>query len=105
MLFGSGLVQSEKVQTNAAIVPIDNLYLAVVLHTGLIGLALTMVLFWIFWETIRNRAESRTSYIHTAVAASFSALWCSGLFQVGSTALGAIVLLSAVSKTESTSTP
>jgi hypothetical protein len=62
-------------------------------------LALTMALFWVLWEEIRKKAESRTSYLYTAVAASFSTLWCVGLFQVGATALGGILLLCAVCKT------
>jgi O-Antigen ligase len=98
LLFGSGLVQSEKVHTNASIIPIDNLYLAITLHIGLIGLAVTMVLFWILWEEIRKKAESRTSYLYIAVAASFSTLWCVGLFQVAWTSLGGLLLLCAVSK-------
>jgi hypothetical protein len=97
-LFGSGLVQSEKVQTNGSIVPIDNLYLAVTLHTGIVGLALTMALFWTLWEWLRKRAELRTSYLYTAVAASFSTLWCVGLFSVSAAALGGMLLLCAVSK-------
>jgi O-Antigen ligase len=97
-LFGSGLVQSEKVHTNASIVPIDNLYLAITLHTGLIGLALAMALFWSLWDEIRKKAEARTSYLYTAVAASLSTLWCVGLFQVAWTSLGAMVLLCAVSR-------
>jgi len=98
LLFGSGMVQSEKVQTNASIVPIDNLYLAVTLHTGIIGLALTMTLFWTLWEVLRKKAESRSSTLYTAVAASFSTLWCVGLFSVSATALGGMLLLCAVCK-------
>jgi hypothetical protein len=105
LLFGSGLVQSERVQTNAAIVPIDNLYLAVTLHIGLIGLVLTMVLFWALWEEVRTRAETRKSYLYTAVASSFSTLWCVGLFSVSATTLGAMMLLYTVSKVDGSGQP
>jgi hypothetical protein len=98
LLFGSGIIQSEKVQTNASIVPIDNLYLAIVLHSGLFGLGLTMALVWALWEWVRKKAESRASPLHTAVAASFSTLWCVGLFSVSAAVLGAMLLLCAVSK-------
>lgn len=100
ILFGSGVIQSQKVGTNSSIVPIDNLYLAVTLHTGLIGLGLVMALFWAFWEKIRKKAEAGNSYLYTAVAASFSSLWCAGLFQIATTALGGMLLLCAVSKVD-----
>lgn len=98
LLFGSGIIQSDKVQTNASIVPIDNLYLAIVLHSGLFGLGLTMALVWALWEWVRKKAESRASPLHTAIAASFSTLWCVGLFSISAAVLGAMLLLCAVSK-------
>jgi hypothetical protein len=100
LLFGYGLVQGE-VLDPTGLGESDNLYLALVLHIGVIGLCLMMLLLWQLWQLVRREAEKRQSYLTTAVAATYSTLLLTGLFKI--TSLGMIFLFFAISNRASPS--
>ncbi len=94
LLFGYGMVQG------AALDPTgtggsDNLYLALILHIGLIGLSLMLFLLWHLWNLVRKEAEAKRSYLTTAVAAAYSTVLLAALFKINF--FGVIFLLFAVS--------
>ncbi len=94
LLVGYGLVQNGKIDPTG-LGGSDNLYLAIVLHIGLIGLCLIMLLVWRLWQLIRKQAEMRTSYLTTAVAATYSTILLTGLFKINF--FGVIFLFFAIS--------
>jgi len=100
LLVGYGLVQNGKIDPTG-LGGSDNLYLAIILHIGVVGLCLMMLLVWHLWQLVRKEAETRTSYLTTAVAATYSTLLLTGLFKINS--FGIIFLFFAISKTSSTS--
>jgi hypothetical protein len=95
LLIGYGLVQNSKIDP-AGLGLSDNLYLATVLHIGLIGLCLMMLLLWNLWQVVRKEAEMRTSFLTIAVAATYSTLLLTGLFKINS--FGMIFLFFAISE-------
>jgi hypothetical protein len=100
LLFGYGLVQNGKLDPTG-LGGSDNLYLGVILHIGIIGLSLFMLLLWQFWQLLRKEAERRTSYFTTAIAATYSTVLLTGLFKLNF--FGAIFLLFAISNRASPS--
>lgn len=97
LLFGLGIVQNGKLLSINAPVYIDNLYLTVAMHIGLVGLILYLFLAWRLWEDVRRNAESRNSYLHSAVAATFSTFLLMGFFNNVPLILGAYFMLYAIS--------
>ena len=95
LLFGYGMVQNSKVDPTG-LGGSDNLYLAVILHIGIVGLSLVMLLLWHLWQLVRTEAETRTSYLTTAVAATYSTVLLTGMFKLNF--FGAIFLIFAISK-------
>lgn len=99
ILFGFGLVQNHKIGNNlSSSLPIDNLFIATVLHIGVIGLAAFLWLAWELWEKIRVEAETRESALYTGVASVFSVILLIGLYTILSFPLGAFLLLVAVTR-------
>ncbi|WP_158749466.1 O-antigen ligase [Acidobacterium sp. S8] len=91
-LFGFGISQSERLNANS-VVAIDNIYLATILHIGIVGLMILMAILWRLWEEIRKRAESEKNILISAVAAYYSTLLCVGLFTQAVAAATAALLL------------
>ena len=101
MLFGYGIVQNGATKGSAAIVAIDNLYLATVLHIGIIGLVLLMLLSWWLWLEVWKAAVLTRSSLLVAVAASYSTLWVVGIFALGSAQMATILLLFSICSIDS----
>jgi len=95
LLLGYGLVQGQKLDPTGT-GGSDNLYLALILHIGVLGLGLMMFLFWHLWQAVRKEAETRRSYLTTAVAATYSTLLMAGLFDLST--FGMFFLLFAISE-------
>jgi hypothetical protein len=94
LLFGYGLVQGGKLDPTGT-GGSDNLYLAYILHIGIVGLCLMMMLFWNLWQVVRKEAETRDSYLATAVAATYSTLLLNAIYSVSP--YGMIFLFFAIS--------
>ncbi len=83
LLFGNGMVQGRSLdQTGTGTGGSDNLYLAIILHVGLIGLSLMLFLLWHLWNLVRKEAETMRSYLTTAVAAAYSTVLLAALFTI-----------------------
>jgi len=67
-IFGLGLAQSDKASNDALFV-IDNQFLAILIHIGLIGLALVSLLQWLMWTRLYKRAIDVPSNFTIATAA------------------------------------
>jgi hypothetical protein len=98
LLFGMGIVQNGAMQSFGAALPIDNIYLSIGMHIGLVGLVLYLLLAWMLWEEVSRRAEDRASYLHVAIAATFSTFFLMGLFNNVPTQLAAYFVLFAMSR-------
>ncbi len=96
LLFGIGMVQNRNAGSANAVVFIDNIYLSVGLHIGLVGLSLFLLLAWFLWEEVRKRAEERSSPLAMAIAATYSTFFLLGVFTNMSFVLPAYFLLNAV---------
>jgi len=100
LLVGYGMVQGQRLDPTGT-GGSDNLYLALILHIGVVGLSLMMLLLWHLWQIVRREAETRTSYLTTAVAATYSTLLLAGLFDIST--FGMFFLLFAISSKASPS--
>lgn len=80
LLFGVGIVSGSRVFLEDEIV-IDNTFLAVALHIGLVGLALWLFLMWRLWRWVLASAGQRTNNIALIAIASYWSTWISsGIF-------------------------
>lgn len=82
LLFGTGLIQGSRISVDDAFVPdIDNSFLAVGVHIGLIGLLLWMFFMWETWKWLLHfvRKDPDNSAV-LAIAAFWSTWVSSGLF-------------------------
>jgi hypothetical protein len=104
LLFGFGMVQNKKITTFSSALPVDNIYLSVALHIGVIGMLIFLALVWILWEEIRKKAETQNSYLSIAVASTFASFFLVGLFSIVTIFLAAMYLLFAVSRSENQAT-
>lgn len=93
LLFGTGVVQDSKIDTLNASVFVDNIYLINVLFIGLVGLLVYVAVIWAIWNQVREKADQRDSYLHTAVAATLSTFFLMGVFSATSVVLTAYFLL------------
>lgn len=98
LLLGYGMVQGQRLDPTSRATS-DNLYLALILHIGIFGLLLMLLLLWQLWQVVRKEAEARTSYLTTAVAATYSTILLTGLFKLDS--FGMIFLFFAISNQSS----
>lgn len=67
-MLGLGLAQSDKASNDALFV-IDNQFLAILIHIGLIGLVLICIMQWLMWTRLYKRAIDRPSSFTIATAA------------------------------------
>jgi hypothetical protein len=90
-LFGLGFCQAEKpliipaddIQIGKAYsVLIDNMYLAVTLHIGLIGMVLIVGLFWALWRRLRVETIERPTPLLIGIAAFCSTFLLDSMFNI-----------------------
>jgi O-antigen ligase len=81
LLFGLGLFQTNNKLFSQDIV-LDNVYLAIGVHAGLVGLVLCISLLWWVWSYCLNNAILRNSPLSIAAAASTSAWLLAGLYNI-----------------------
>jgi chromate transport protein ChrA len=98
------MVQNKKITTFSSALPVDNIYLSVALHIGVVGMLIFLALVWILWEEIRKKAETRNSYLSIAVASTFASFFLVGLFSIVTIFLAAMYLLFAISRSENQAT-
>jgi len=90
-LFGMGLYQGSKTDSVSSI-PIDNAFIAVLVHIGIVGLILMLPLLWQMLRALNELAEETRSPLAIAAAATWSVIWLSGLFEVFTYYFAAIYL-------------
>ena len=90
-LFGLGYSQAEK----PVIVPvndemagqfsntlIDNMYLALMLHIGLVGMVVIVALFWAMWRRLRIETVRRPAPLLIGIASFWSTFLLTGMFNI-----------------------
>jgi hypothetical protein len=97
LLFGLGWVQNGKLETINTTIPMDDLYITITIHIGLIGLACYLVFAWSIWRELLKSVEREPSYLQIAVAATYSTFFLMGVFNNVPTSLPAYFLLVAMS--------
>jgi O-antigen ligase len=100
-LFGLGLMphsgsQPASTATNIAPVPIDNIYAALLVQVGLIGLLVVGFFCWRCWKYLLRRVEEVNSPLIVAVAATWATLTLLGMFNIVLNAMGGLLLLVSV---------
>ena len=91
-LFGLGIVQNAKILPMFPM-PIDSVYLALVLHIGLVGLLLFGALLFKMWLYLRSEAVSTQQPFIIAAASLWATLPCAGIFNIVFGAYGAAFAL------------
>lgn len=91
-LFGLGIVQNAKLSRLAPMV-IDNVPLALILHIGVVGVAIVGLLLFQMWLYLRRLAISSRSPFAIAAASLWSTLICAGSFNIVLGSFGAIFAL------------
>jgi hypothetical protein len=91
-LFGLGLVQSESLLSSYGMV-IDNTLLALLLHLGVVGLALFGTLLIRMWIYLRREAVATEQPFVIAAASLWAAITCAGTFNIVFGFFGAIFAL------------
>jgi hypothetical protein len=80
-ILGLGIVQSDKASNDALFV-IDNEFLAVLIHIGLIGLVLLLAVQWLMWvKAYRRSIESPTAFT-VAMAAFSSTVFAANFYNI-----------------------
>jgi hypothetical protein len=97
-LFGLGICQDIKNQSLVP-VPIDSVPLALVLHIGVIGLALFVVLLIKMWLYLRREALDTQQPFFIAAASVWAAFTCAGMFNTVFGYFGAVFALAILCKT------
>ncbi|MDR3723191.1 MAG: hypothetical protein P4K83_01710 [Terracidiphilus sp.] len=92
LLFGLGWAQDAHTKESMTTLSIDNLYLAITLHTGIVGLVLVLLVLWACWIAVYERVKTSDSELIIAAAAIFSTVYSDGVYQ-GSYALAASILI------------
>jgi hypothetical protein len=90
-MFGLGLCQADK----PVIVPVrddfygkatttivDNMYLALTLHVGLVGTVVIVALLWTMWRHLRAEAVKRPSPLLIGIASFWSTFLMTGMFNI-----------------------
>ena len=80
-LFGQGYVQDSKVNGQETY-PIDNLFMALLLHIGIIGLLLALFFFWALYQRISERARKNASPLSAGICAVWSSFLALSLFDI-----------------------
>jgi hypothetical protein len=89
-LFGLGLVQSESLRSSYGGMVIDNSLLALLLHVGVVGLALFGTLLTKMWIYLRREAVITQQPFIIAAASLWAAITCAGTFNIVFGFFGAI---------------
>jgi len=94
-LFGLGFSQADKpliiprrddLLGKASTVLVDNLYLALTLHIGLVGMVVIIALLWAMWRHIRSETVKRPTPLLIGIASFWATFLMTGMFNC----LGAI---------------
>lgn len=70
-LFGIGLIQNSRFSITEEVL-IDNSFLAIIVHIGLLGLVIWLGLMWKAWQYTLEVAKKQESYLAIAIAAVWS---------------------------------
>jgi hypothetical protein len=90
-MFGLGFCQAEKpvivpvrddFYGKASNVLVDNMYLAITLHIGLVGLVVTVGLLWAMWRRLRVETIKRPTPLLIGIASFCSTFLLTGMFNV-----------------------
>jgi len=85
LLFGVGLISGSRVFLTEEVV-IDNSFLAIAVHIGLVGLLLWLVIMWGFWKWLLDISRIDKNNAAVFAIASYWSTWISGqLFASGLT--------------------
>jgi hypothetical protein len=100
-LFGLGLMphsgsQAATTATNIAPVAIDNIYAALLVQVGLIGLLVVGFFCWRCWKYLLRRIEEVDSPLVCGVAATWATLTLLGMFSIVLNTMGCLLLLASV---------
>jgi hypothetical protein len=86
-LFGLGFCQADKpamvpLKEDWNLVLVDNLYLALVLHIGLVGAILMIALLWGMWRFVRHEAVTRPTPLLIGIASFWVTFLMTGMFNI-----------------------
>jgi hypothetical protein len=100
-LFGLGLMphtgsQAAATATNIAPVPIDNVYLALLVQVGVVGLVVVGFFCWRCWKYLLRRVDEIDSPLLIGVAATWAAITLLGMFNIVLNTMGCLLLLVSV---------
>ena len=99
-LFGVGIVQNENILPLYPML-IDNLPLALVLHIGVVGLAVFGTLLIKMWLYLRREALATRQPFVVAAASLWAALSCAGIFNIVLSSFGAVFALAVLCRKDS----
>ncbi|ABG03539.1 hypothetical protein Rxyl_0565 [Rubrobacter xylanophilus DSM 9941] len=97
-LFGMGIIQNNRFPVTENVL-IDNSFLALLIHIGLLGLMVWLMLMWALWRYVLRVAISHGSPLAVAIAAIWSTWMATGVFGItteGYPLLLVLLLLSSV---------
>jgi hypothetical protein len=97
MMFGEGIVQSERVATGSSVAPVDNIFLSYPLHIGVVGLLLVLAFYVVIWLDLLAKVKRLNRPIDIAVAALWSSALCLGLYSIDIPAVATYLLLTYIS--------
>jgi hypothetical protein len=80
-VLGLGIIQSEKVSNNALFI-IDNEFVSILIHVGLIGLVLLLVVQWMMWMRVYRRSIEFPTAFTIAMAAFSSTVFAVNFYNV-----------------------
>jgi hypothetical protein len=92
LLFGLGIVQNEKIFPLYPML-IDNIFLALILHIGIIGLLLFGVLLTKMWLYLHREALATQQPFIIAAASLWATLLCAGTFAIAFSTYGTVFTL------------
>jgi hypothetical protein len=86
-LFGLGFCQADKpamvpLKEDWNLVLVDNLYIALVLHIGLVGAILMIALLWGMWRFVRHEAVTRPTPLLIGIASFWVTFLMTGMFNI-----------------------
>ena len=92
LLFGVGIIQNDKFLFLKGIV-IDNMFLAIGLHIGIIGLFLWIKIMWETWKYIFKQANEHEGIVPISVYGYWTTWIASGIFNITGSSYAEILLL------------
>jgi hypothetical protein len=105
--FGLGFCQADKpamvpLKEEWNLVLVDNLYLALTLHIGLVGTALMVALLWGMWRFVRREAIDQPTPVNIGIASLWSTFLMTGMFNIQSAFYGFWFLIAVILARRST---